>query len=106
MRSSVWFLNQEKAGEISIETCRGEDASIASLQVIKNPDELDSLMLGSIVSQIRESICIMKERMPFDHTIMVYYHATIMKATLPKSPLNPIFAETKAKIPLFGGHPG
>ena len=31
------------AGEYYIGTCRGEDASIASLQGIKKPDELDSL---------------------------------------------------------------
>ena len=40
---------QVKAGEFYIETCRGEDASIASLQSVKKPYQLDDLMLGSIV---------------------------------------------------------
>ena len=34
---------QVKAGEYYIETYRGEDASIAFLQGIQKPDELDSL---------------------------------------------------------------
>ena len=40
---------QVKAGEFYIETCRGEDASIASLQGIKKLYQLDDLMLGYIV---------------------------------------------------------
>ena len=33
-----------KAGEFYIETCRGEDASIASLHSTKNPDAMDNLI--------------------------------------------------------------
>ena len=65
----ILIQNQVKAGEYYIGTCRGEDASIASLQGIPKPYQLDDLMLGSIFSQPGKCICFMGGRMQFAPTI-------------------------------------
>ena len=80
---------------------------IASLQVINNPDELDSLTVVFDFSINRE-MRLYHERAnsirPYTNGILLCYCQYKTKLS-PKSPLNSIFAETKAKIPLFWGHP-
>jgi hypothetical protein len=61
------------AGEFYIETSRGEDANIASLQGIQKPYQLDDPMVGCHCSANRE-ICIMKGRMLFVPTRTPKHH--------------------------------
>ena len=56
---------------ITLEPVGEKTRSIASQKGAKKPDELDDLMLGSIVSQIGKCICIMGGRMPFAPTNVI-----------------------------------
>jgi hypothetical protein len=64
-----------KAGEYYIETCRGEDANIASLQGIQKPYQLDDPMVGFHCSANRE-MYLYPERAnairPYSNTKMPY----------------------------------
>ena len=55
----ILIQNHVTTGEFTLNPVGEKTRSIASLQGAKKPDELDDLMLGSIVSQIGKCICIM-----------------------------------------------